>query len=72
MIDSSLFTHLAVCPHCQWREFARTKETAWYELARHLKAAHGDMHAARNATKAAEKIAARRRFSMDGGTGPHN
>ncbi|WP_220184537.1 hypothetical protein, partial [Corynebacterium sanguinis] len=47
------YSTVVVCPHkgCKWRDITTDRARAWYTLARHLKAAHRDRHAANNARK---------------------
>ena len=47
------------CPHCEWTPPAeRTATVSWLSLARHLRAAHNDLAAAKSAHRAAH-VAAR-------------
>lgn len=55
-IDHSDYLTIAICPCCQWRADARTKGHAWYLLARHLKEAHGEIHAFRLAERNAYRL----------------
>ncbi|WP_156519557.1 hypothetical protein [Corynebacterium sp. EPI-003-04-2554_SCH2473622] len=49
MIDSGVYTHLAICPQCKWRIIHGTKAGAYMHLAKHFKDMHDDTAAAARA-----------------------
>lgn len=49
-LDYSPYTGAVVwCPNCDWRHHTPDIGRGWYQLARHLKNAHGDLHATKKA-----------------------
>ena len=51
VMDGTEYTVIAACP-CGWRVFKFLRSDAWHAAAAHMKAAHGDLYAAKRAADA--------------------
>lgn len=60
-IDQSDLSAVAVC-ECNHREIRTTRAAVIVAMAKHLKIAHNDLHAARNAAARARKIKKRQQL----------